>query len=145
MIRRLFSATLAATLAAGVAPHVLAQQGTVSGKATSEAHKPYSNYSVQLVDTSNRQVAGAVPLDPQGNFAFNSVQADKEYLVQLFSQRENRIVCTEGPYQLISPNQLSRTDVNIKCGKPVAALILGGAAAAGLSAAVVQKSQSQSK
>lgn len=143
MIRRLLSATLAATLAAGVAPQVLAQQGTIAGRATSEARKPYSNYTVQLVDVFNRQVAGTVPLDPQGQFSFAGVPVDKQYLVQLYSLRENRIVCTEGPYPLIAPNQLNKTDVNIKCGKPAAAWILAAVAAAGASAAVATQSASQ--
>ena len=143
MIRRFVSATLVAALAAGVAPHVLAQQGTISGRATSEARKPYANYTVQLVDISNRHVAGTVSLDPQGQFSFGGVPADKQYLVQLFSLRENRIVCTEGPYALVAPSQLSKTDVNIKCGKPAALWLLAAAAAAGTSAAVTTQSASR--
>ena len=143
MIRRLTSALLTAILAAGVAPVVFAQQGVISGKATSEARKPYANYTVQLVDVSNRQVTGTVPLDPQGQFAFSGIQVDKQYLVQLFSLRENKIVCTEGPYPLIAPDQLSKTDVNIKCGKPVAPIILGAVAAAAATAGVALQSASQ--
>ena len=142
MIRRFLSATLAAILGAGVTP-VLAQQGTISGRATSEAHKPYTNYTVQLVDVSNGQIAGTVPLDPRGQFAFTGVQVDKQYVVQLFSVRENKIVCTEGPYPLIAPDQLSRTDVIIKCRKPVALLILSSVAAVAASAAVTLQSASQ--
>jgi hypothetical protein len=143
MIRRLTSALLTVILAAGVAPVVFAQQGVISGRATSEARKPYANYTVQLVDVSNRQVTGTVPLDPQGQFAFSGIQVDKQYLVQLFSLRENKIVCTEGPYPLIAPDQLSKTDVNIKCGKPVAPIILGAVAAAAATAGVALQSASQ--
>src|SRR5262245_34659847 len=142
MMRRLTSALLTAVLAAGGAV-VFAQQGTISGRATSEARKPYTNYSVRLVDVSNRQITGDVPLDPQGQFAFTGVQVDKQYLVQLFDVRESKIVCTEGPYPLIAPDQLSRTDVNIKCKKPVAPIILGAVAAVAATAGVSLQSASQ--
>ena len=144
MIRRLLSGALAAILAAGVAPVVLAQQqGIISGRAASEARKPYSNFSVQLVDVSNRQVTSTVPLDPQGQFAFSGIEVDKQYLVHLFNIRENKIVCTEGPFPLIAPDQVSRTDVNIKCRKPVAPLLLTAVAAAGAAVAVTKQSGSQ--
>lgn len=143
MIRRITSAGLAAILAVGVAPGLLAQQGTISGRATSEARRPYTDYNVQLVDTSTRQLSGTVPLDDKGQFAFTGVAGDKQYLVQLFSVRENKIVCTEGPYALIAPDALSRTDVNINCGKPVALWLLAAAAGVAASAAVVTQSGSQ--
>jgi hypothetical protein len=143
MIRRLFSATVAAILAAGAAPVVFAQQGMISGRATSEARKPFTNYTVQLVDVSNKQVSGSAPLDTKGLFVFTNVQVDKQYLVQLFSLRENKIVCTEGPYPLIAPDQVSKTNVNIKCGKPAAAWLLTAVAAASATAAITLQSSSQ--
>jgi hypothetical protein len=143
MIRRLLSGTLAAILAAGIAPVVLAQQGTVSGRAGGTARKPYDNYTVRLVDFSNRQIAATVPLDQQAQFAFTGVQVDKQYLVQLFDLRANRIVCTEGPYPLIAPDQISKTDVNIKCGKLAALWVLPAVAAAGTAAAVTLQSGSR--
>ena len=143
MIQRFTSALLTAILAAGVAPVVFAQQGVISGKATSEARKPYANYSVRLVDVSNRQIASTVTLDLQGQFAFSGIEVDKQYLVQLFSLRENKIVCTEGPYPVIAPDKLSKTDVNIKCGKPLAPTILAAVGAAAASAGVALQSASQ--
>ena len=142
MIQRFTSALLTAVLVAG-GPIVFAQQGTISGRAASEARKPYTNYNVRLVDVSNRQIAADTPLDQQGQFAFTGVQVDKQYLVQLFDLRENKIVCTEGPYPLIAPDQISKTDVNIKCKKPVAALILGSAAALAATAGLAFQSGSQ--
>lgn len=131
------------TMAMGLAPHVLAQQGTISGRATSEARRPYTDYTVQLVDVSNRQITGTVPLDDKGQFAFTSVAVDKQYLVHLYSVKENRIVCTEGPYALVAPNALRKTDVNIACGKPAALWLL--AAGAGVAATVAVANQSPSR
>ena len=45
MIRRILSASLAALLAMGVAPTLLAQQGSISGRARSEARRPYTDYN----------------------------------------------------------------------------------------------------
>ncbi len=143
MIRRLISASLAATLALGVSPIVLARQGTISGRATSEARRPYTDYNVQLVDTSTKQLTGTVPLDDKGQFAFTGVPGDKQYLVQLFNLKENKIVCTEGPYALISPNALSKTDINIACGRPAALWILALAGGIAATAGVVTQSGSQ--
>jgi hypothetical protein len=143
MIRRFISATLAATLAVGFSPLALAQQGTISGKATGEAKKPYTDYNVQLVDTGTRQLTATVSLDNNGQFAFSGVPGDKQYLVQLFNLKENKIVCTEGPYALIAPDRLSRTDVNINCGKPAALWLLAAAAGLATTAAVVTQSGSQ--
>lgn len=143
MIRRILSASLAASLAMGVAPTLLAQQGSISGRATSEARRPYTDYNVQLVDTATKQLTGTVPLDDRGQFAFTGVEGDKQYLVQLFNLKENKIVCTEGPYALIAPNQLIRNDVNINCGKPVALWLLAAAAGVATTAAVVTQSGSQ--
>jgi hypothetical protein len=143
MIRRILSASLAASLAMGVAPTLLAQQGSISGRATSEARRPYTDYNVQLVDTATKQLTGTVPLDDRGQFAFTGVEGDKQYLVQLFNLKENKIVCTEGPYALIAPNQLIKNDVNINCGKPVALWLLAAAAGVATTAAVVTQSGSQ--
>jgi hypothetical protein len=143
MIRRILSASLAASLALGAAPALLAQQGAISGRARSEARRPYTDYNVQLVDTATKQLAATVPLDDRGEFAFTAVEGDKQYLVQLFHLKENRIVCTEGPYALIAPNQLIRNDVNINCGKPVALWLLAAAAGVATTAAVVTQSGSQ--
>jgi hypothetical protein len=103
--------------------------GTISGKATSEAKKPYTDYSVQLFDVVSSAVAGTVPLDTDGHFKFNNVALSTRLQVQLVKQ--GKVVCTEGPYML-SQTTLSRTDVNINCGGKPAALLLaaGGAAAA---------------
>ena len=137
MIRRVIASSLAVTLALGAAPILLAQ-GTISGKADDEAKKPYSNYAVQLMELKTNQITATVPLDPQGQFSFNGVAPGSQYLVQLYSNRENRVVCTEGPF---GPNQ---PNVNIDCDKkPIAAWLL--AAGAGLGAGLALATQSNSQ
>jgi hypothetical protein len=140
MMRKVIAFNLAAVLALGASPIVLAQQGVISGRADDEARKPYSDYTVQLMDLQTNQIAATAPIDGQGRFAFDSVSTDKRYLVQLFNAKDSKVVCTEGPYALVSP-MLSKTDVNIDCGKPPTALWLL-AAAAGVAASVAVTSQS---
>lgn len=143
MFRRAIAFTLAAVMAIGLTPALLAQQGTISGRANDEARRPYADYSVQLMDLQTNQIAATVPLDGQGQFAFTGVAPDKRYLVQLFHLRDNRVVCTEGPYIVAGPDMLTRTDVNIDCGKPPALWLL--AAAAGVAAGVAFATQSNSQ
>jgi hypothetical protein len=137
MIRRVIASSLAVMLALGAAPILLAQ-GTISGKADDEAKKPFSNYSVQLMDLKTNQITATVPLDPQGQFSFNGVAPGSQYLVQLYSNTENRVVCTEGPF---GPNQ---PNVNIDCDKvPAAVWLLAAAAGVGVGVAFATQSNSQ--
>ena len=76
MIRRVIASGLAAILAVGLSPLLLAQQGTISGKADDEARRPYTDYSVQLMDLTTNQVAATVPLVAQGLFGFTGVAPD---------------------------------------------------------------------
>jgi hypothetical protein len=136
-IQRALALTLAVSLATGSLSSATTAapqgNGAIGGKATDEAKKPYSNYSVQLRDVATGQVASALPLDPEGKFAFNSLALAKKYLVELFDTKQNKVVCTEGPYEL-STKLPAKTDVNINCGTNPAAWWL---AAAGAAAAAV--------
>ncbi|HVT47797.1 MAG TPA: hypothetical protein VHD57_08430 [Vicinamibacterales bacterium] len=131
----------------GLAP-LAAQQavttGTISGKAVDEAKKPYSNYVVQLRDISTGQIVSSQTLDPQGLFSFTNIELSKRYLVELYSVRRSKVVCSEGPYALTAPSQETKADVNIDCGATPAALWLL-AAGAGTAAAVVTATASGSK
>jgi hypothetical protein len=142
--RRMLAAALAVTLVVGATP-LLAQQasGVLAGKATNEAKKPYTDYTVQLRDAATGQVVGTVPLDAQGQFTFNSLEQARRYLVELFSKRTSTVVCTEGPF-VLSPSMMSKTDVKIDCGKPPAALWLL-AAGAGTAAAIAIATRSASQ
>lgn len=129
VFRQAVAASLAAMLAVGGAPLLLAQQGGISGTATDEARRPYSDFSVRVRDPQSGQVFGTQVLDAQGRFSFGGLTLGQNYLVELIqTNANNRIVCTEGPFGL-NQQLTSRTDVNIDCGGPPAALwLLAGAA-----------------
>src|SRR5215208_1384149 len=69
--------------------------GSISGKATDEAKKPYSDYSVMVRDVATGQVTGTVPLDLQGKFAFANLPLSKKYVVELFNIKHSKVVCAE--------------------------------------------------
>lgn len=141
--RRALITALAIGVSVGTA---LAQQtsGTLAGKATDEAKKPYSNYAVQLRDVATGQITSTQPLNDQGRFSFAAVQLSRPYLVELFQTQEKKVVCTEGPYTLTASSMPNKTDVNIDCGRTPAVLwlLLAGAGAAG-AIAIVTRSSSQ--
>jgi len=141
--QRFLAAGLAALLIAGGSP-ALAQQanGTIAGKATDEARKPYSDYSIQLRDAASGQLAGTVSLTTQGTFTFNELPLSKRLLVELYSLKDSKVVCTEGPY-VLAPGNPNKTNVNIDCGKKPASLWLL-AAGAGTAAAVALTTNSAS-
>jgi hypothetical protein len=132
MNRRIVATLVAAALA--IVP-VAAQQtqttGVLGGKATDEVKAPYTDYAVQLRDVTSGQVVQTRPLDTLGQFSFTAVGLARPYLVELFNQKERRVVCTEGPYTLTTTAP-TKADVSISCGKPPAALwlLLAGAGAA---------------
>lgn len=123
-------------MALAISP-VLAQQapqpapGILGGKATDEAREPYTDYAVQLRDVTTGQVVQTQTLSAQGLFSFKAVSLAKPYLVELFQQKERRVICTEGPYTLTTQAP-TKADVTINCGKAPAALwlLLAGAGAA---------------
>lgn len=143
-IRRGVAAMLAAVLAVGISP-VMAQQvtGSISGKATDEAKKPYANYAVQLRDAESGQLVGTTPLDAQGLFSFANLEVSRRFLVELYAVNDKKVICTEGPYPL-TPGATDRSNVNIDCGAAPAALWLL-AAGAGTVAAVAVATESASK
>jgi hypothetical protein len=141
-IKRGLALALVLALAGGASQAILnaASQATglISGKANAEAKKPYSDYSVMVRDVATGQVASTVPLNDQGGFSFSNLELSKRYLVELFSTKANKVVCTEGPY-VLSPTLLTKTDVNINCGtNPAAYLIAAGAGAAAAIALAVR-------
>ena len=116
--------------------------GTIAGRATDEARKPYSDYAVQLRDVETGQVANSRVLDEQGQFSFPDVPLSRRYLVELFKIKDKSVLCTEGPYMLSTPSLPNKTDVDIDCGKVPAALwlLVAGAGAAGAIAVVTRSS-----
>lgn len=145
-IRRSLALALALGLAGGTLPIVLSaapqDNGVIAGKATDEAKKPYSDYTVRLRDVVTGQIATTVPLNAQGRFSFSAVALSTRYLVELFSTKQNKVVCTEGPYTLTT-NAVSKTDVNINCGTNPAAWWLAAAGGAAALIAVAVRSASR--
>jgi hypothetical protein len=138
---------LAACLTAAVAIAPLAAQdaiGTITGRAVDEARRPYSNFSVQVRDVASGQVVQTVPLSDQGAFNASKLPLGTRYLVELADQQARKVVCSEGPYQLASPNALARNDVNIDCGvKPAALWVILAGAGTATAIAITQASPSQ--
>jgi hypothetical protein len=131
--RRMLVLTLVAGLSMGSWPGTLVsaqENGAISGKATSEAKRPYSDYQVLLRDPATGQVVRVVPLGTEGQFAFSGVALSRRLLVELLNTKANRIVCAEGPSTLTAASPV-RNDVNINCGSTPAAwwLLLAGAGA----------------
>ena len=135
--RRILAAALAGVVAFGISPALAQQaQGLLAGRATDEAKKPYSAYAVQLRDAVSGQVVNMVPLNDQGQFAFKTVPLSRRFLLEL--TKDNKVVCTEGPYGLEAASP-SKTDVNIECAKAPASLWLLTAAAGTVAAVAVTK------
>jgi hypothetical protein len=114
------------------------QTGALSGTAKNEAKKPFFEYTVQArnvgAGVSGGPIAGAVALDANGNFSLTSLMPSK-YVIELLN-KNGKIVCTEGPYDLTQ--QLVKNDVVIDCKHvPVAWWLLAAAGAAAITAGVV--------
>lgn len=109
--------------------------GMLGGTAKDEAKKPYTDYTVRARDVAQGTIAATVPLDSQARFSLANLTTTN-FLVELVN-KNGKVVCTEGPYLLTQAVPL-KTDVNIACGVPPAAwLLLGAAAAAGVTVGVV--------
>jgi hypothetical protein len=142
-IKRMVAVTLALALTAGSAGSLGAQgsadNGVLGGKATDKAKQPYSDYSIRLRGADARTIIKTTTLDGQGQFNFAGLALPQRYLVELFDTKNNKVVCTEGPF-VLNPQVTSRTDVNVDCGKNPTAWILAGGAGAALLAAATQSS-----
>jgi len=135
--RQFVAVALALLISAGTMPISAAQQGTgtLSGTAKDEARRPYTEYSARAREAQKGQIASTVTLDTAGNFSLGGLPA-ATYVVELIN-RNGRVVCTEGPFNLAQQPDLTKKDVNVNCGSPAALWLLGAAAAAGITAGVV--------
>ena len=134
------------SLGAAVAPAPLLaggqQTATISGTAKKEAKKPYTYFSTRARDVQKGQIAATQPLDTSANFSLGGLPPGN-YVVELLN-RNGKVVCTEGPFNLTQ--QLTKTDVDISCNRvPLAWWLLGAAAAAGITAGVVAATASPSQ
>jgi hypothetical protein len=135
-VKRLLALSLGAALILSSVPTHAADQntGSLGGKATQEASKPYSNYSVRARLASGGS-GNTVPLGPDGRFAITGLNFPGDYLVELINNADGNVVCTEGPFKNPKGN------IDIDCGKTPAALWLTPLAA-GLAATLGVVSQS---
>jgi hypothetical protein len=127
-VQRVVATSLAALLAMGFSPTLALEEGTLAGKATDEARRPYMDYAVYVRNVETGYVVQYDRLDVHGMFSFADLEIDQRYLVELFDTRESRVVCTEGPYYLRVPDLPSKTDVNIDCGRKALWLLLSAPA-----------------
>jgi hypothetical protein len=146
-IRRTLVFALALALTStSISPALLSaaqENGVLSGKATDKAKAPYDKYSVRLRNTNSPSIIKTIPLDAQGTFSFDGLALAQSYLVELFDAKSNHVVCTEGPFAL-SNAIMTKTDVNIDCGKnPTAWILAAGAGAAIIAAATASNSNGQ--
>ena len=118
---------------------IIAQQApptaTISGKAKKEAKKPYTDFTTRARNVQTGEIAGtATNADPDANFSITGLPP-ANYVLELLN-KDGKIVCTEGPFDLTQT--FVRNDVDISCNKvPAAWWLLGVAAAAGITAGVV--------
>jgi len=126
---------------------IVAQQAppsvSISGIAKKEAKKPYTDYTTRARDVQTGVIAGtATNGDPDANFTITGLPP-ANYVVELLN-KDGKIVCTEGPYDLTKT--FVKNDVDISCNKvPAAWWLLGVAAAAGITAGVVVANQSNAQ
>jgi hypothetical protein len=141
-IRTVVASTLALVLVGGAAGPVslgvLAQStGQLAGTATDEAKEPYTNYVVRIRTTDSTTVLQTVPLTALGTFSFSGLTLSQPYMVELFQVQENKLICTEGTFELTSTS-LIKNDVVIDCGTNPALWILAAGAGAAVAAASTQ-------
>jgi hypothetical protein len=81
-------------------------------------------------DPVTAQIVKTGPLNDRGQFNVGTLPLSRRYIVELFSVRENRVICTEGPYSL-TPQAPQRLNLNLCAKTPNALwLVLAGAGAA---------------
>jgi hypothetical protein len=135
-MRMTMQAAVAMTVSVAFASTTLfAQTGQISGTAKDEAKKPYTDFSVRARDAKSLQIAGTTTLDTEGAFTLPSLTPAK-YSLELVN-KDGKVVCTEDA-DISAQGQYNQGGVVIDCNKvPVVWWILGGAAAAGITAGVV--------
>jgi len=123
------------------------QDGIISGSAAAEAKQPYTKYVIRARDTSNNAIAQATSLDAQGKFAVSGLAAGS-FLIELVkgatpNGQGGKVVCTAGPFTLQDSGAqvadlMIKKGANVHCNRPTSAyLLLGAAAAAGVTAGIV--------
>jgi len=139
-IKKLLVLALAVALTGtSVAPITAAAQdtGVLAGKATDKAKAPYSDYTLRLRNTESPTIIKTVQLDAQGTFSFDALPLTQSYLIELYNVKSNKVVCTEGAFTL-NNTMMTKTDINVDCGKNPTAWLLAAGAGAAIIAATTQ-------
>ena len=135
-IRRTLATGLAVamTLAALPIGAIAGQQTvTLAGTGKKEAKKPYTEFSTRARNSQTGDIAGTTPLDVDANFTLGNLPP-ANYVVELLN-KDGKVVCTEGPYNLTTVT--AKNDIDISCNKvPAAWWLLGVAAAPGITARI---------
>jgi len=143
--RKAIAVTLMFAMTAVTVPSLTAApqaNGILGGTAINEAQKPYTDYRVDLRDVATMQIVATKMLDAQGNFSFGTRTPAKKDKVELFNIKENKVVCEEGPYTLTA-SALTKSDVDINCGRNPAVYFITAAAVAAAAIALGVRSKSQ--
>jgi hypothetical protein len=131
--RQISAVALSAALVVGpFALHVFAQQpGALAGRSRSYRDQN-AVYEVRIQNVETNQVVGAMTLAQDRRFSFTGLALPGTFLVVLYDVARDRVVCTEGPYELTSDSLAAaqKTDIVISCGTPAAALWLAALAGA---------------
>ena len=116
---------------------------TLNGIAKKEAKKPYTDYTTRARNVQTGEIAGtATNADPDANFSISGLPP-ANYVLELLN-KDGKVVCTEGPYDLTSVT--SKNDIDINCNRvPYAFWLAGIAGAAAISAGVVVATASASQ
>ena len=130
---RMMAAAVAFAVAAS-STGLMAQSASLAGTAKDEAKKPYTDSTVRARDVAQGSIAGTIALDANGSFTLGNL-ASSRFVVELVN-KTGKVVCTEGPYDMST--MAFKNDVVIDCNRVRSAwLLLGAAAAAGVTAGIV--------
>ena len=115
--------------------------GFLSGEAKAEAKQPYTDYAVRARNVADGTIAATTVLDSQGKFMLDGLPAGK-MMVELTKVGQNKVICSEGPFELKSAadatQRFGKDKIGVVCNTPAAAwLLVGAAAAAGITAGMV--------
>jgi hypothetical protein len=157
--RRILMLALIGHMVVGTAIGVAGPQnppaGALAGKADDEADQPYSNYTIRVRTTDYNQtnlsqadfstIADSATLDSKAQFSFPTLTVPGYYLIELYDEKNTRVVCQEGPFELTAANP-SVVDVNVDCGRiPAFWWIAGTVAGVAITTAVVTNEASASE
>jgi hypothetical protein len=107
------------------AMHAVAQDtGALAGR--SNYRDPDVVYEVRIQSTDTNEIVGRMTLPDDRRFSISGIGLPGRFLVVLYDVTRDRVVCTEGPYELTpgSLDSAQKLDLVISCGRPPAALLL---------------------